>query len=388
MPLSPRDYEVLLLPRAYARITGYSARYANDQLDEKRWMEVYGLLVGHVNNASASIKPDGEFTPPLVLGAGRRDPLVVVTDAIPMVVGSRAGVKFENRQYVDAATIDERLYSLATTRGGPRQSFIVGWFHTHPGFSFFFSEVDTLTHLGYQSANPHAIGVIFDHTRLTSFDPGVEVLRLDSPDAGLMAQYEFVGFNLPDAEREIQRAQFVKRRILAKQKELRSLLNHLATELTKKRMAQLQRNYGLLMVPKYLSKDAQRELAGEDDEDLWEWNERVLAAKYRVPKFRRKVEELLATEAGSNPRKRLRQLTAVKERLANARSRWQETWDDFSRVLNDLANWWWYLDTRERQVVEHLEGRLRSYRNVLDDLEVRVNFSMAATKEVVTRAWE
>ena len=44
-----------------------------------------------------------------------------------------------------------------------KTDFIIGWFHTHPGFGFFYSPIDCMTQLGYQIPNPYAVGLIFDH---------------------------------------------------------------------------------------------------------------------------------------------------------------------------------------------------------------------------------
>ncbi|MHA1454686.1 MAG: hypothetical protein ACTSR5_01705, partial [Promethearchaeota archaeon] len=88
--IEKRDPRVFKTPvkltfKAYKRIISYAIRYASDEISEKNWREVYGILIGSVDN----------------------DEKVIVKDAIPMVVGDRAGVKYENKQYVDMAQIDE-----------------------------------------------------------------------------------------------------------------------------------------------------------------------------------------------------------------------------------------------------------------------------------------
>ena len=46
--------------------------------------------------------------------------------------------------------------------------FFVGWYHSHPGLGFFYSDTDILNHIGYQDGNPLAIGLVFDHTQFLS----------------------------------------------------------------------------------------------------------------------------------------------------------------------------------------------------------------------------
>ncbi|MFX1478774.1 MAG: hypothetical protein ACFFCI_11650, partial [Promethearchaeota archaeon] len=86
--IDPFDTPVLVTLKAYKRIVGYAIRYANDTINESKWREVYGILIGSIENESK----------------------VIIKDAIPMVVGDRAGVKYESKQYVDMAQIDASIY--------------------------------------------------------------------------------------------------------------------------------------------------------------------------------------------------------------------------------------------------------------------------------------
>ncbi|UCC19828.1 MAG: hypothetical protein JSV62_00690, partial [Promethearchaeota archaeon] len=79
---------VFLTLKAYKGIVGYAIRYANDNQNPDKWREVYGILIGSIENNSR----------------------LIVKDAIPMVVGDRAGVKYENKQYVDMAQIDDSVF--------------------------------------------------------------------------------------------------------------------------------------------------------------------------------------------------------------------------------------------------------------------------------------
>jgi tetratricopeptide (TPR) repeat protein len=69
--------------------------------------------------------------------------------------------------------------------------FMVGWFHSHPGLSLFFSDIDISNQLWFQQNNPDFCGLVFDHTLLgkkreekiennilTKYDTGFEIYRL------------------------------------------------------------------------------------------------------------------------------------------------------------------------------------------------------------------
>ncbi|HMF30757.1 MAG TPA: hypothetical protein VKK79_05050 [Candidatus Lokiarchaeia archaeon] len=343
------EYQVAVSERAYRRIVGYSYRYANESLKSLNWREVYGILVGHVDQA------DG----------GK----VYVEDAVPMVVGERAGVTFEAKQYVDLASIDASVYEK-TTKGG-RMDFIVGWFHTHPGFGFFFSEVDKMTHLGYQMSNPSAVGLIFDHTQLSSFDCGLECLKLVNPEALYAADHTFLVFALENCDAIVPSIPQWVEKLREKLKLSARDIGVIDIQLRKRQFAQLQRNFGLLLVPKRLTKDEKQEALGED-EDMWVWDEKYLETMYRIPVFRKRVERMLKMAAKNKKRKNA---IADAQKIQAILQRPQELFNGiikrFWRLLNSVANTYFYLDTNERQVVEMFDQRLREYGRILNDLWTR-----------------
>ena len=60
--------------------------------------------------------------------------------------------------------------------------FNVGWYHSHPNLSCFFSAVDIRNQLGFQAANPAAIGLVYYYLRFKDPDDlGFEAYRLDDP---------------------------------------------------------------------------------------------------------------------------------------------------------------------------------------------------------------
>ena len=168
---------VKLTLEAYQTIVLHATRYANSKQAIDTWKEIMGLLVGKI---------EGED--------------VVVEKAFPMAHGSSVEVEFTDEHYVRSATID----SLAAERG----MFIVGWYHSHPGLSLFFSSTDIKNQLGYQGQNPKAIGLVFDHTLVgkpseksnEEFHPGFRIFKLDDPNLGTMSDFHEIEYEIEKPE--------------------------------------------------------------------------------------------------------------------------------------------------------------------------------------------
>lgn len=359
--------------KAYRRIVVYALRYANNDMKPKNWREAYGILIGHIEN----------------------DDICYITDAIPMIVGSRAGVKFETKQYADMAQIDESLYEKFLNEQS--DDFIIGWWHTHPEFGFFFSGVDKKTHLGYQGCNPHAIGIVYNHTEQTNNFPGIKALRLVDPSRGVYSKYAFaeLKFDVP-VDQAINNVNNEAKEILPKFKEIKELLHYIHNILRKRLMAQLQRNFGLILVPKRDKKITTSEELAEEEADryLYEYNPKFLEKKYRVPHYREKLEKEIAkskrklkkilkdkTSTKSEAKKKFedtrkkfkteleKKLLKPKEWLVKIKTRFNEKLD-IIRPYND------YLDTDERRIIEYLDERLNSYTKELEIIEEKLKFKM------------
>lgn len=359
--------------KAYRRIVGYALRYANNDMKPKNWREAYGILIGHIEN----------------------DDICYITDAIPMIVGSRAGVKFETKQYADMAQIDESLYEKFLNE--QNDDFIIGWWHTHPGFGWFFSMVDTATQLGYQGPNPYAIGLIYDHTEQTTNVSGIKGLRLVDPSRGVYSKYAFaeLKFDVP-VDQAIKKINNEIKEVLPKFKEIKELLVYIHNILRKRLMAQLQRNFGLILVQKRDKKITTSEELAEEEADryLYEWNPKFLERKYRVPHYREKLEKEIAkskqklkkilkdkTYTKSEAKKKFegakkkiqgeleKKLLKPKEWLGKIKAR-------FNKKMDVIRPYYDYLDTAERKIVEYLEERLNSYMKELEIIEEKLKFKI------------
>ncbi|MFX0076129.1 MAG: hypothetical protein ACFE96_11850 [Candidatus Hermodarchaeota archaeon] len=171
--LEGNNKPVILNAEAYKKIILYASRYANQSITPDEWKEIYGILTGFVD-----------------------DDFVYVKNAYPLTFGHDTDVQLDERHYVFISEIEDKLYEEGEGH------FMVGWFHSHPGLSLFFSDIDIANQLWFQQNNPDFCGLVFDHTLLgkkkeeliennvlTKYDTGFEIYRLtdvtvkpDSPE--------------------------------------------------------------------------------------------------------------------------------------------------------------------------------------------------------------
>ncbi|MFO8017946.1 MAG: hypothetical protein R6U96_04880 [Promethearchaeia archaeon] len=157
---------VLLKAEAYKTIILYVSRYANKSIPQEEWKEVYGLLIGNAD-----------------------DDAVYVNRAEALTFGHATDVQLDQRHYVFIDEIQRKLDQEDTN------NYIVGWFHSHPGLGLFFSYIDIINQLGFQSRNKDFCGLVYDHTLLgkkkkeeiggnvlTKYDTGFEIYRLNDTE--------------------------------------------------------------------------------------------------------------------------------------------------------------------------------------------------------------
>ena len=68
--IDPVNTPVYLKDKAYQRMVGYAYRYSNENIEQKNWKEVYGILIGTIKEKNK----------------------VIIDDAIPISVGGRSGI--------------------------------------------------------------------------------------------------------------------------------------------------------------------------------------------------------------------------------------------------------------------------------------------------------
>jgi proteasome lid subunit RPN8/RPN11 len=162
----------VLTLEAYEQIVLHATRFANTKVPIDNWKEVYGFLIGTVQ--------DGK---------------VLVKKAVPMAHGSSVEVEFSEEHYVKSAQLD--------SWAAERNMFMVGWYHSHPGLGLFLSSTDIHNQLGFQGPNPDAIALVFDHTKTSEEGhPGFAVFKLDNPDLGSMSDFHAIHWEIEDVNRE------------------------------------------------------------------------------------------------------------------------------------------------------------------------------------------
>ncbi|MHA1584161.1 MAG: hypothetical protein ACTSWL_02820 [Promethearchaeota archaeon] len=186
--MQPRG-KVKLNLEIYKTVIATTVRYANARIPEDDWAEVYGLLYGY---------NDGDD--------------VIVTEAIPFTHTKKKRhilkVEFDEEDYALAAAIESDFY----TRDPPQ--YIVGWYHSHPGIKLMLSQDDIKNQLAWQTNNPLAIALVFNHVRLVKqyeaparkgdplkqleLDTGFKVFRLNDPNNGLQASFHEIPFEFTD----------------------------------------------------------------------------------------------------------------------------------------------------------------------------------------------
>ncbi|MBY9006839.1 MAG: hypothetical protein KGD63_08780 [Candidatus Lokiarchaeota archaeon] len=155
---------VVIQAEVYKTIILYASRYANSAIPPSEWKEIYGVLIGHID-----------------------DDFVHVESAEALTFGHDTDVHLDNRHYTFIAQLDEELYNE------DKKHHIVGWFHSHPNLGLFFSGVDLRNQLFFQT-HKDGIGLVFDHTLLgkkkqekiegtehtiSKYDTGFEIYRIN-----------------------------------------------------------------------------------------------------------------------------------------------------------------------------------------------------------------
>ncbi|MFO7796923.1 MAG: Mov34/MPN/PAD-1 family protein [Promethearchaeati archaeon] len=350
--------KLILKWKAYKRIIGYSYRYANNRLSETKWREVYGILIGSIDDNKEIIK-----------------------DAVPMVVGDRAGVQYESKQYVDMAQIDASTHERAIR--DKKNDFIIGWWHTHPGFGFFFSPIDCLTQLGYQIPNSRAIGLVFDHTKKKEKNLGIAAIQLREPDKGIRSAYDIVEL---DYELKIEEMEEKSNKIIEKIKqnmeEIEGRLSYCKNVIGQKAITKLQERFGL--IPAF--DDDFAKINEEDKPYIWDDLSETKEAKF--PEFRQEIENQIKTN--TEVLKKLKAKEEMEEfnkqqekfkkkilkQLEEPKKFIEAILEDFKDQLKVVFPYYDYLDTSERKLLEFIDQKIHQYHDILDMLESKAQFEI------------
>ena len=165
------DKLVTIKSIAYYKMLIHVLRFGNKARDPRNYREVMGILIGRLEG-EADLR-------------GIRN--VIIEEAVPISHGGSIEVSFAPEDYVSFSMVDVEY----AERDPPL--FSCGWYHSHPGLGIFFSGTDINNQLGWQTPNPSAIGIVFDHTHLENpGDLGFRTFRLDDPSKGSRSDYHEV----------------------------------------------------------------------------------------------------------------------------------------------------------------------------------------------------
>ena len=161
---------VTVKPKAYITMLKHVLRFGSNVKSADQYKECMGILIGR--------NVEGP-------GATKELKNVIIEEAIPISHGGSVEVQFKQEDYGNFSIIDSQY--------AEKNMFSVGWYHSHPGLSCFFSAIDIRNQLGFQTTNPSAVGIVWDHERLKNpNDIGFDCYRLDNPKAGTMSDYHKV----------------------------------------------------------------------------------------------------------------------------------------------------------------------------------------------------
>ena len=164
--VTAEDGKVIIKMGAFRNMITHVLRFGSDALDYS--VEVMGICMGTTDK-------QGNF---------------IVENAIPIAHGSREQVGFSNEDMVAFATIDEQY--------AEKGMYAIGWYHSHPGWGCFFSDMDIKNHLFWQKKQtPNAFGIVFDHSLMgVEGNLGFEIYRLSDYSKGPQSDYIKVNYEI------------------------------------------------------------------------------------------------------------------------------------------------------------------------------------------------
>ena len=216
---------------------------------------------------------------------------------------------------------------------------------------------------------PFAVALIYDCEKRSSIDSGIEVLRLEDVSKNVMSPYIFVEFEIEGDLETIAEIQEHEKEIMPNLRDLHFEIEQLDKEIKRKKFAQLQRNYGLLLVKKTKSELEDDEDYNSEEKYLYEWNEDWIKKKYRLPKFREKIEK--AIKKGKKQKKDKKKqkyrekiekkLQKPREKIANIKEKYYQI-KQRAEIYND------YIDTDETAFLSYFGDRIEEYIDILNNL--------------------
>ncbi|MFX1374799.1 MAG: hypothetical protein ACFFA0_03200 [Promethearchaeota archaeon] len=184
---------VIIPKKVYLTIVAAAVRFANARIPKDDWLEVSGIFTGR--NEGDNVLISAAY--PIMHQELDKDAVI-------------DQYKWSDEDYESLYIIDDEAFS----RDPPE--FVIGWWHSHPGFKVMMSHIDIKTTLSYQQNNPLAISLVFNPQRLIrqievadkkgdpdkqlKNDPGFKIFRLDDVNSGIEASYHPADYRIEGYE--------------------------------------------------------------------------------------------------------------------------------------------------------------------------------------------
>jgi len=207
----------------------------------------------------------------------------------------------------------------------------------------------------------------------------------------MFSSYDYIKLELEiEQEQMLNEAQKIVKDNVKNLPKILKEIKYVDDILRKKALAQLQRNFGLILVPKSDIIITDKEKDAEEDEGyLYEWNPEFSKKSFRIPKFREKIEEeikdyekILQKMLELNELKKFEQKKdkfkkKVLARLSRPNDWFNKLSSEFTKRIEIIYPYYDYLDTSERKILEYFESRSLDYNKILDSLNTRAQFNLS-----------
>ena len=162
--------------KAYIKLALHALKYANPSVPQNNWIEVIGLLTGHIESNDTPLA------------------CLVIEDAFPIGHGTNVNAQINDPQSM------VRVYNEIKSHN--KNQLILGWYHSHPSYGAFMSQTDYETQVRYQRLGARnsqitaPIALVIDPTKISSSSYGFKIFRLKE-DMKTWEEPQYMVLNCP-----------------------------------------------------------------------------------------------------------------------------------------------------------------------------------------------
>ncbi|MFX1505096.1 MAG: hypothetical protein ACFFDC_03180 [Promethearchaeota archaeon] len=162
--------------KAYIKLALHALKYANPSVPQNNWIEVIGLLTGHIESNDTPLA------------------CLVIKDAFPIGHGTNVNAQINDPQSM------VRVYNEIKSHN--KNQLILGWYHSHPSYGAFMSQTDYETQVRYQRLGARnsqitaPIALVIDPTKISSSSYGFKIFRLKE-DMKTWEEPQYMVLNCP-----------------------------------------------------------------------------------------------------------------------------------------------------------------------------------------------